>query len=179
MVGLVHPNGGSIHHAATSACANCGVVAVSAGGVCHPYMVSSAGCWASFGELQADEMTRFGYPSVHGLVVDAYASAHGGDGSQRRDRQSVCIHLMALCASLERDETPARRVELLRQLTSPKTDWPCLTRPPGAPALNHSHAAGATDLDDYVARVTAWGRAVWSFWEPEHRRLRQMLDGHL
>jgi hypothetical protein len=73
-------------------------------------MAAAPGCWAAFGALQAQETARFGYPPVHGLVVDAYAASHGGDGAQRRDRQSVCIHLLALCAVLERGASPTARI---------------------------------------------------------------------
>jgi len=52
--------------------------------------------------MQARELEQWRYPAVHGLAVDAYAASHGGDGTERRDRQSVLIHLVALCAVLER-----------------------------------------------------------------------------
>lgn len=159
-----------------AACPNCGAVVPDIEGPTHAYMVSSPGCWAAFGELQADELARFGYPPAHGLTVDAFAASHGGDGSQRRDRQSVCIHLMALCRVLERGESLRRRMALLRELTARKRDWPHLARPPGVPALSHTHPAGAADLDEYTARVIEWAGAVWAFWAPEHERIRRLLD---
>lgn len=160
------------------ACPNCGVRVQDEdlAGPAHPYLVATPGCWASFGALQADETARFGYPPAHGLAVDAYAASHGGDGSDRRDRQSVCIHLIALCAVLERREAPSRRVTLLRRLTARKLQWPALERPSGVPALNHVHAAAAADVDDYTRRVREWAGAVWSFWSPEHARIRGLLD---
>ena len=121
-------------------------------------------------------MARFDYPAVHGLIVDAYAASHGGDGADRRDRQSVCIHLMALCAMLEHGETSAGRIALLQRLTAQKLDWPAADRPDGVPALNHTQAANATDLDDYTQRAVVWASAVWSFWVPAHPRVRSMLD---
>lgn len=142
-------------------------------------MMATRGCWAAFGALQADETQRFGYPPIHGLAVDAYAASHGGDGAERRDRQSVCIHLMAICMVRERGITSARRIALLREFTTPKTDWPQLDRPPGVPALSHTHAAGARDLEDYTARVRDWADAVWAFWAPEHARIRALLDERL
>jgi len=88
-------------------CPCCGALCSDIDGPTHPYMVASAGCWAAFGVLQADEAARFGYPLVHGLIVDAYAASHGGDGNERRDRQSVCIHLIALCAVIDVPRHPA------------------------------------------------------------------------
>lgn len=121
-------------------------------------------------------MARFGYPPVHGLIVDACAASHGGDGSERRDRQSVCIHLIALCAVIYGAETPRGRVVLLQRLTRRKVEWPVLKRPVGVPGLSHWHAVGAADIDDYTKRAGEWAGAVWAFWYPEHDRIRAMLD---
>lgn len=159
-------------------CSNCGAVVADVDGPTHAYMVSAPGCWAAFSELQADEVSRFGYPPVHGLAVDAFAASHGGDGEQRRDRQSVCIHLMALCAALERGRSPDGRTALLRNLTVTKSDWPQLPRPAEAPSLTHLHAAGAADLEDYTTKITQWARAVWKYWTPEHDRIRELVDTH-
>ena len=159
-----------------SACPRCGAMTPDIDGPTHPYMVSSPGCWRAFAALQSDELTRFGYPPVHGLAVDAYAATHGGDASQRRDRQSVCLHLMAICLLLETDRGPAARMTLLREMTATKVDWPTLRRPPGTPSLNLQHAAAAVDVEDYSTRVDQWARAVWDFWTPEHPRVRALLD---
>lgn len=159
-----------------ASCPSCGALCSDIDGPTHPYMVASAGCWAAFGALQADEAARFGYPSVHALIVDAYAASHGGDGSARRDRQSVCIHLIALCAVIDCAETPRGRVVLLQRLTRRKVEWPALNRPAGVPGLSHTHATGAAAIADYTKRGREWAGAIWSFWYPEHDRIRAMLD---
>ena len=158
------------------ACPSCGAVFDDIDGPTHPYLAATRSCWASFGVLQADEMRRFGYPPIHGLVVDAYAASHGGDGTDRRDRQSVCIHLMALCAVLERGECNSGRIALLQRLTAQKLEWPALHRLDGVPTLNHTHAGGATDLDDYTHRAREWAGAVWTSWSHEHARISNMLN---
>src|SRR3954468_24321775 len=94
-------------------CPSCAALVAPSDKPTHPYMRSSPGCWAAFGELQATEMTRYGYPDIHGLIVDCYAASHGGDGTARRDRQSVFIHLMAICARMERGMDAAARIALL------------------------------------------------------------------
>ena len=121
------------------------------------------------------EFARFHYPPAHELAVDAYAASHPG-GSERRARQSSNIHLLSLCACLERGESHYRRLLLLRRLTERKLEWPLLTRPQGSPQLNHTHAAGARELGEYTRRVEEWARAVWDFWAPEHPRVRRLLD---
>ena len=64
----------------------------------HAYVPATAGCWEVFGQVQADEMTRFGYPDAHGWVVDAYMASHPGPGDDPRDARSVVMHLLALHA---------------------------------------------------------------------------------
>jgi hypothetical protein len=139
-------------------------------------MIASAGCWAAFGELQATEMSRFGYPEIHGMVVDCYAASHGGDGDQRRDRQSVFIHLMAICARLERGVTSSGRMALLRRVTAEKRDWPKLWPPASIPALDHTHLGGAPDVTDYERRAREWAAAVWEAYAPAHDQIRRELD---
>jgi hypothetical protein len=126
--------------------------------------------------MQADEYARFGYPPVHGVAVDAYAASHGGDGSERRDRQSVLLHLVALCAIFERDATSEQRIALLQRLARVKRDYPILARPDGYPALTFLHASGAADATEYDARVREWARSVWEFWAPAHEVVRGYLD---
>jgi hypothetical protein len=161
------------------ACPQCGARTPDIDGPSHPYMVSSPGCWRAFAELQADELTRFGYLPAHGPAVDVYAATHGGDGSQRRDRQSVCLHLMAICLLLETDRGPEARMTLLREMTATKVDWPTLRRPPGIPSLNLQHAAAAVGVEDYSTRVDQWAHTVWDFWTPEHPRVRAFLGAAL
>jgi len=65
---------------------------------------------------------------------------------------------------------------LLRHLTVRKTDWPLLTRPSGVPTLNHTHITDSLHLEDYTCRVGEWATAVWQFWTPEHRQVKELLD---
>lgn len=162
--------------AALTSCENCGARVAAIDGPTHAYMTSAAGCWAGFGELQACELSRFGYLPAHGIVVDAYAASHGGDGTQRRDRQSVFIHLMAICGVTERGLTPARRVALLQRVTTGHPDFPRLERPPGHPAQAFTDLLGAEDAGDYDRRARNWAAAVWTFWAPEQPRIRAALD---
>ena len=157
-------------------CPSCGAPVEPVDGPTHPYMRSSPGCWAAFGKLQAEEMARFGYPEIHGLVVDCYAASHGGDGAERRDRQSVFIHLMALCARLEHGMPGPHRIALLRRLTARKRDWPVVWPPRHTPGVNHTHLRGARDEADYERRAWEWARAVWEAYGPEREQVRRELE---
>lgn len=149
----------------------CGVAATTTSAVEHPYVPATPGCWALFGQVQADEMTRFGYPDAHGWVVDAYTASHPGPGTDPRDTRSVAVHLVALHARLHLGmPSPAVRRLVLseRRVTSPV---PPLV-PPAQPAtVTVLSMLGARDLEDYTARARVWATAVWASWSHEHDRL--------
>lgn len=156
----------------TTACPGCEASFEDIDGPVHAYVPSSPGCWKTFGEVQADEIQRFGYPQAHGLVVDAYMAQHPGDGADRRDRQSVFVHLVGLCAALE-EHTPAGHTrDLFRRVLEQRDDFPVLRRDQGAGDLTVLHMVGTRDLADYDHRSTQWARAVWASWNVQHERVR-------
>jgi hypothetical protein len=70
------------------------------------YVGSAPGCWLLYSEVLAREYGDFRYTPAHQLTVDAYAVQHPGV-RERRSTQSVAIHLVGLCLSLERRRGPA------------------------------------------------------------------------
>jgi hypothetical protein len=79
-------------------CPGCGSGAGPATGPTHPYIGASPGCWAQFTEVMISDLGGV----VSGqLLGDAYAVQHPGI-NERRARQSVAVHLIALPATLER-----------------------------------------------------------------------------
>jgi hypothetical protein len=136
---------------------------------------SSPGCWKTFGEVQADEIQRFGYPPAHGLVVDAYMAQHPGHGTDRRDRQSVFVHLVGLCARLEHHAHNDLVRDLFRRVLASRSDFPVLSRSSGPGVRTVLHMVGASDVTDYERRAYEWATAVWKSWSGEHRRIRHAL----
>ncbi len=128
----------------------------------------------TFGELQADELQRFGYPSAHQIVVDAYMAQHPGDGTNRRDRQSVFVHLVGLCAVLEAGLDGARATEIRRRVVK-QHDFPVLQRGRGPGDITLLSLIGARDLPDYEQRGRAWAGAVWQSWTEHHPLIRGAL----
>src|ERR1700757_1057083 len=110
-------------------CPGCNALVPEIEGPVHKYVPSAPGCWKVFGEVQADESLRFGHPPDHRFVVDAYMAQHPGDGQDRRDRQSVFVHLVALCALLERSTGPDAVTTLIGRLVRKRLDFPALPRP--------------------------------------------------
>jgi hypothetical protein len=148
-------------------------------GPVHKYVPSAPGCWKLFGEIQADEALRFGYPPAHRVVVDAFMAQHPGDGSDRRDRQSVFVHLAGLYAVLERHVLPAQATNVLRRVLGDRDDFPALVRNDGLGELTIVHLVGARDLADYEHRARAWGCAVWQAWAQHHALIREAVTSVL
>ena len=162
---------------AETRCPGCGAVVPDTDGPVHKYVPSAPGCWQTFGDVQADESQRFRYPPAHRMVVDAYMAQHPGDGSDRRDRQSVFVHLVGLCAVLERDWARPYVTRLLSQvLRRRRGDFPILVRTEGPGPLTVLHMVGAEHLDDYERRAREWSMAVWESWNAQHALIQTELD---
>lgn len=163
---------------AQTKCPGCGALVPDIDGPVHKYVPSAPGCWLTFGEVQADEAQRFRYPPAHRMVVDAYMAQHPGDASDRRDRQSVFVHLVGLCAVLEHDIAHPYVTKLLgRVLRHRQGAFPILARTEGPGTLTVLHMIGAADLEDYERRALEWARAVWDSWSAHHELIRAALDG--
>jgi hypothetical protein len=160
-------------------CPQCGAAVPDVVGPVHKYVPSAPGCWQLFGRIQAEEALRFGYPPGHRLVVDAYMAQHPGDGHDRRQRQSVFVHLAGLQAVLERDLTPAQATNVLRRVLQRRDDFPVLERSDGPGELTVLLLVGARDLADYESRALAWGRAVWQAWTQHHELIRRTVTSIL
>lgn len=166
--------------ARSRACPGCGAEVPDVHGPVHVYVPSSPGCWKTFGEVQADEALRFGYPPAHRVVVDAYMAQHPGDGCDRRDRQSVFVHLVGLCAVLDRGVPASYATSLLGQMIRRRRrDFPMLERTGGPGPLTVLHMVGATDLADYRQRALEWATTVWDSWAGQHELIRAELDAVL
>lgn len=159
----------------TVTCPQCGASVPDVAGPVHKYVPSAPGCWQLFGQIQADEALRFGYPRVHRLVVDAYMAQHPGDGHDRRDRQSVFVHLAGLYAVLEQQMDPAQATNVLRRVLRHHDEFTVLARDEGPGELNVTHLVGARDLADYENRAVAWGRGVWQAWAQHHELIRRAV----
>ncbi|HEX7474094.1 MAG TPA: DUF5946 family protein [Candidatus Limnocylindrales bacterium] len=161
---------------ASIACPQCGALVPDTDGPRHVYVPSAPGCWAAFGAVRADEMLRFPGSSQNNLTVDTYMAQHPGDGTDRRDRQSVFVHLTSLCAVLERAATPARSPEVLRAVLASRTEYPALLRTRGPGTLTVLDVAGAGDEADHDRRARAWAASVWESWRDHHVTVRAALD---
>jgi hypothetical protein len=109
------------------------------------------------------------------IAVDTYAVQHPGTKA-RRSTQSVAVHLLSLCAVLERDFPPDRSIDLLRHAVGFPQLWHWL----------HPHTPiGQLTVADVLAQarpgggalvVRAWAEDVWDAYAPHHSTVRGWLD---
>lgn len=143
----------------------------------HGYMTSSSGCWQAFSEILAKEFASPGWGLEHRLTVDTYAAQHPGE-DDRKQRQSLAIHLVALCHRLEDGLDQKALLATTRYLTDDKREWPRLT-PPRSYAMTVVDVAGAMRADEHVALIRRWAQTTWDAWSGEHAAVRGWADAAL
>lgn len=159
---------------AESPCPGCGLILPPEDGPRHPYMLSSAACWARFGEMLAVEFSDPAWFGAHQVTVDAYAVQHPGR-PERRSIQSVALHLMTLGMMCERKLDPADAPRLHKRMAHrPEFTW--LEPPPMAGRLTVSDVLGAGIPREHERRVMAWGLDLWEARSPHHATVWEWLE---
>ncbi len=155
-------------------CIGCGVLVPDVAGPRHAYMLSAPGCWQRYCSLEDWKGELSGAESI-GVVqdlVDSFAVQHAAS-TDRRNTQSVAVHLMSLCAGLEgRVPGSERRRRIGRWVRSV---YPVLDPAPGTFAVTISDVAAAPLV---VRRTTVerLAQVSWSAWSAHHDTVRLWLD---
>jgi CTP:molybdopterin cytidylyltransferase MocA len=136
----------------------------------HPYIGASAACWAAFGEVLAREFGDVAYGRLHRNTVDVYAVQHPGTDA-RRERQSVALHLIALCHWLEHDVEVERLNAITQRLADADRDWPWLDPPSDYP-MTVVDLLGARDGPEHLRLVGLWAERTWDAWSAHHPVVR-------
>jgi CTP:molybdopterin cytidylyltransferase MocA len=136
----------------------------------HPYLGASPACWATFGELLAREFGDVTFGRIHRHSVDVYAVQHPGT-DDRRQRQSVALHLIGLCHWLEHGIESDRLTAITQVLASDNRSWPWLTPPVGYP-MTVGDVFVAREGAEHVRLVTRWAETTWDGWAAHHATVR-------
>lgn len=154
------------------ACPGCGArVPAPARAPTHDYIESSPGCWALFNELLARELSDASYGAVHRHTVDVYAVQHPGAGD-RRQRQSVALHLIGLCQWLEHGMAQDRLTTVTQRLASEDRAWPALEPRPAAYQMTVADVHRARTGEEHRALVRRWAESTWDAWSAHHPQVR-------
>jgi hypothetical protein len=155
-------------------CPDCRALVPGVGGPTHAYIGGSPGCWATWGELQARAYQDPALAAVMPLAVDAYAAQHPG-AEGRRQAQSTWVHLVSLCAIIERGRAPVEGIRLKQDLLRGDLAFPRLEPPvdPGpVTVLDVASAPGP----EAAAAVWRWAGSVWGAWAAHHAVIRARTD---
>ncbi|MFQ5752730.1 MAG: DUF5946 family protein [bacterium] len=144
-------------------------------GPTHPYIGSSPGCWAAFGEVTAKECTLYQYPSIHRLTVDTYAVQHPGVPSEKAIR-SVGIHLSALHLYFEEHFKLDSITKWMGQFLSKEPPFFWLDPPQNLGKITILDVAKASFFDEHVEVVHNWSTSVWEAWAPHHKIVRRWCE---
>ena len=137
----------------------------------HAYIGASPACWAAFGEVLAREFADVTFGRVHRHTVDVYAVQHPGN-DDRRQRQSVALHLVGICHWLEHDLGVGRLNAITQRLANEDRQWPWLT-PPANYEMTVVDLLGARDGAEHVELVRRWAETTWAAWSDHHAAARQ------
>ena len=158
-------------------CPGCGLVYPRSDGPTHAYIGASAGCWARYLELLALEFGDARLMRWHRLTVDAYTAQHPGV-PERRSAQSVHVHLVGLCLTLERGVDPPTVARAMRGMADGRVHaW--LPPPPLATDIGLPQVIAAAGGSDYAAAARAWAESVWRAWAPYHHLVRAEAEAAL
>lgn len=157
-------------------CFGCGATVPDVDGPTHTYMLAAPGCWRLYSSLLA--MTLPGAVATTGPpqgLVDAYAAQHGTN-TERRNRQSVALHLISLCAGLERGFPSEHRRALIGRMTH--REYPSLQPAPTSFTVTVRDVADAAETE-ILSVVHDWEKATWLRWSAHQEQVRAWLDDEL
>jgi Family of unknown function (DUF5946) len=166
------------HRACTAvreiSCSGCGAVVPDVSGPVHAYMHAAPGCWALYCGLEdwkASLAADYDTPTLTQHLVDSYAVQHATN-PDRRNRQSVAIHLMSLCASLEKGIPGVRLRHMIGTWVG--RECPLLVPRPDAYQLTIRDLTDATSKDR-PGLAADMARSTWTAWSAHHDQIRAWL----
>jgi len=145
-------------------------------GPTHRYLAGAPGCWEVYGRLLVKEYSRRAYWSVHPLTVDVYAAQHPGTPSPQTI-QSAAVHLIGMCAVLERGGSPEAGSGFKQKVKAQlKDEFEWLEPPNTVGEITVVEVAAARDAAQHVERVNAWAQSTWDAWVAHHDTIRAWID---
>ncbi len=158
-------------------CPGCLAVLPVADGPVHPYIGSSAACWARYGIVLAREYGDPDLFAVHQLTVDAYAAQHPGL-PERRSIQSVALHLMTLAISLDGRLEAGDGPGLHRRMVS-AAGYRWLEPPSMEGRMTILDVLATETPREHRQAVRAWAQDVWMAWSDHHGVVRLWIERSL
>ena len=140
----------------------------------HPYMKSSPGCWAAYGEILARQYTDAAYASTLQLTVDAYAAQHPGRPSPQAI-QSVCRHLISLCLTIEGGASADEAIAAIQRSEKLRNRFAWLEPPWPRGEITVARLIGIDQPLRHRELARAWAGEVWQAWSPHHTTIYRWI----
>ncbi len=151
-------------------CFSCAALVPDVEGPTHKYMLSSPGCWATYGIVLARDFGEYSYPAVHRLSVDSCAVQHPGKPN-RQAIQSVAVHLIGLYCSLEKGLPAAQVTAAIGRATRVSDQFVWLEPPASMGPITVVDAANANSLEAYQRVAKEWAHSAWEAWSAHHAQI--------
>ncbi len=137
-------------------------------------MIASPACYRKFTSILAAEYESAAFMRTHHFTVDAYAVQHPGDGTDRRQIQSVGLHLARLCVQLAAPVPSRETNDVMLGFAKHKATLKKL-EPPRRFAVTAADVAPHAGQPDHCERVTAWAAATWNDWAIQYDYIRDWI----
>lgn len=156
-------------------CSGCKAILPATDGPTHDYMEASPACYALFNKLLACEYSDTALLPYHRLTVDTYAVQHPGDYSQRRQIQSVGLHLARLCLQLSHPTLPKETNDIMLNLGPHKASLIALP-PPASFSMTVKDVADHAGQIAHSTKVKEWAAATWQDWAEHHDYIKAWIE---
>lgn len=147
-------------------------------GPVHPYMDSSPGCWALYGEVLSREYSErsfFEKDYIHKLTVDTYAAQHPGRES-RQSINSVGYHLIRLCLILDKKISVEDTQKVMVLITQQKKNFFWLQPPKNLGEVSVINVYNAITVEKHKEIVQKWAESVWGSWHAHHATIKNWIN---
>ncbi len=154
-------------------CLGCGAEVPEIVGPTHAYMLSAPGCWEQYCSLEDWKAGLAGSEGITTVqhLVDIYAAQHASN-LDRRNRQSVAVHLMSLCAGLEQGVSGKQRRSRFGIWV--RREYPALEPSPAGFAITAPDIASAAE-STRPSMIDRMAALTWSAWVLHHVTVRAWL----
>lgn len=134
------------------------------------YVGAAAGCFAAYADLLGRLLGDASLGEARMLSVDTYMAQHPGVPG-RQSSQSVWVHLVGLCLSLEHGFDGIASARAKARLAAPDARFSWLEPPARSGALTVFDIL-AVPANELPAAVRGWADSVWLAWESHRGAIR-------
>lgn len=143
----------------------------------HLYVGAAPGCWAAYTELIGLQ-TSGALAEARMLSVDVYMAQHPGVPG-RQASQSVWVHLVGLCLSLEFGFDGVASARAKARLLAPGATIEWLEPPASLGPITVLDVLAVQAPAEHIVAVGGWAACVWAAWAPYAAQVRRRAEGLL